>query len=156
MKINQQRFSYREDANVPAFPDEGPISVMDATCGLCAKAASWIAHNDRTGDFKIVPLQSDLGEALARHYGVDPTNPSTWLYLEAGSAYTSLDALTRVGSRLGGIWKLLITLRILPSPLQDALYSLVARNRYKLWGRTDLCSLPDPEVQERINIWTVH
>ncbi len=144
MKIKQQGFSYREDANIPRFPDEGPISVMDATCGLCAKAASWIAHNDRAGDFKIVPLQSGLGEALAQHYGLDPSNPSTWLYLENGTAYTSFDALTRVGSRLGGIWKPLIVLRILPRPLQDALYSLIARNRYRFWGRAELCALPDP------------
>lgn len=150
MITKQQRFSYRDDVNIPAFPDEGPISVMDATCGLCAKAASWIAHNDRAGDFKIVPLQSSLGEALSLHYGLDPTNPSTWLYLEAGTAYTSLDALTRVGSRLGGIWRVLTALRILPRPLQDALYSLIARNRYRLWGRADLCSLPDPEVQKRL------
>ncbi|WP_041768063.1 thiol-disulfide oxidoreductase DCC family protein [Pseudovibrio sp. FO-BEG1] len=150
MEIKQRQFSYWDDASIPPFPDQGPVSVMDASCGLCAKGAAWIARNDRNQEFRIIPLQSKLGEALASHYGLDPANPSSWLYLENRTAYTSLDALVHVGERLGGIWKALRILMILPKPLRDRMYSVVARNRYKFFGRTDLCSTQDPELRKRL------
>ncbi|QUS56701.1 thiol-disulfide oxidoreductase DCC family protein [Pseudovibrio brasiliensis] len=150
MEIKQRQFSYRDDASIPPFPDQGPVSVMDASCGLCAKGAAWIARNDRNQEFRIIPLQSKLGEALASHYGLDPANPSSWLFLENGTAYTSLDAFVRVGERLGGVWKTLRILMILPKPLRDRMYSVVARNRYKFFGRTDLCSTQDPELRKRL------
>lgn len=85
-----------------------------------------------------------------RHYGMDPADPTSWLFLNEGQAQTSLDALIGVGLRLGGIWKGLILLRILPKGLRDILYRAVARNRYRLFGTADLCALPDPEVQKRL------
>ena len=95
-------------------------------------------------------MQSDVGRALLKHYGLNPADPVSWLYVEHGNAYTSLDAFIRVGVRLGGIWKGLYLLRILPVSLQDILYRLVARNRYNFFGTRDLCALPDPEVQKRL------
>ncbi|KZK92317.1 MULTISPECIES: DUF393 domain-containing protein [unclassified Pseudovibrio] len=150
METKQLKFSYRDDSSIPAFPDDGPISIMDAHCGLCAKGAAWIARNDRKVEFRIVPLQSRLGQALAVHYGLDPSNPSTWLYLENGAAHTSLDALIRIGLRLGGVWNILFVLRILPRFVQDAIYGVVARNRYKFFGRADLCSVQNSEVKKRL------
>ncbi|KZK79219.1 hypothetical protein PsW64_03317 [Pseudovibrio sp. W64] len=150
METKQLKFSYRDDSSIPTFPDDGPISVMDAHCGLCAKGAAWIARNDQEEEFRIVPLQSELGEALAAHYGLDPSNPLSWLYLENGVAYTSLDALIRVGIRLGGVWNILVVLRILPRSVQDAMYGVVARNRYKFFGRADLCSVQNSEVRKRL------
>ena len=60
---------------------------MDAHCALCARGAAWIARNDRLAEFKIVPLQSELGNALMIHYAMDPEDPTSWLYLEDGRAY---------------------------------------------------------------------
>lgn len=126
------------------------FTVMDAHCALCARGARWIARNDRAGAFTIIPVQSELGGALMRHYGLDPADPVSWLYVEHGRAFTSLDALIRVGRRLGGVWRGLVVLRLLPRAVQDPLYRLVARNRYRLFGRADLCALPDPQVQKRL------
>ena len=123
---------------------------MDARCALCARGAAWIARNDTASEFTIIPLQSDLGGALLAHYGLDPADPTTWLFLEDGRAYTSLDALVRVGARLGRFWKVLSVLRILPRPLQDFLYRAVARNRYRIFGTADLCAIPDPEIRKRL------
>jgi len=123
---------------------------MDAHCALCARGAKWIAHNDRKEEFKIVPLQSELGYALLYHYAMDPADPTSWLYLEDGRGYASLDALIRVGHRLGRVWKFLFILRVFPRGLRDTLYRAVARNRYRWFGTTDLCTLPDPDVQKRL------
>lgn len=150
MALNRDPFSWRHDTSIPDFRAGEVFTVMDARCSLCARGAAWIARNDTAAEFTIIPLQSAVGSALMRHYGLDPADPVSWLYLEQGRAYSSLDAFIRVGQRLGGVWKGLIVLRVLPVRLQDALYRYVARNRYRLFGTADLCSLPDPEVQKRL------
>ncbi|NIZ59666.1 DUF393 domain-containing protein [Sedimentitalea sp. CY04] len=150
MYLNLSRYSYRNDKTVPQFKDTGPLCVMDARCSLCARGAAWIARNDKTQAFRIIPMQSDLGGALLIHYSMDPEDPTSWLFLENGQGHASLDALIRVGQRLGGVWRLLSVLHILPGGLRDALYRTVARNRYRWFGTTDLCNLPDPEVQKRL------
>jgi len=146
-------FSYLHDTSVPPFRTGGAgavFTVMDARCSLCARGATWIARHDKKQEFTIIPLQSDVGHALMLHYGLDPGDPVSWLYLEDGCAYSSLDAFIRVGQRLGGVWQGLYALRILPTPVQNILYRWVARNRYRLFGVTDLCTLPEPEVQKRL------
>jgi len=150
MKLNKNPYSYRQDPDIPAFSDDGPIAVMDAHCAICARGARWIARNDGKGEFRIVPLQSALGNALMRHYAMDPEDPLSWLYLEEGKGYSSLDAAIRVGQRLGGVWSALVVLKILPRRVQDWLYGLLARNRIRLGGTADLCNMPDAEVQKRL------
>lgn len=135
---------------MPDFSDTGSITVMDAQCALCAQGARWIARNDRCNEFRIVPVQSVLGAALLRHYGLDPDDPVSWLYLEDGQAHTSLDAVIRVGRRLGGFWRILSAFMILPHRFRDRLYYTIASNRYRWFGQADMCALPDADVQKRL------
>lgn len=150
MKLDKPLWSYKADSSVPAFSCGPLFAVMDAHCALCSRGARWIAHNDRANEFSIIPMQSVTGRALLAHYGLDPDDPASWLYVEGGRAFSSLDAVIRIGRRLGGVWSLLSVFRVLPVAWQDALYRAVARNRYRLFGRSDLCSLPDPEVRKRL------
>ncbi|MEM8591196.1 MAG: DCC1-like thiol-disulfide oxidoreductase family protein [Pseudomonadota bacterium] len=143
-------YSWRAVASIPAFADEGPVTVMDAHCGLCARGAKWIARADRAAEFRIVPMQSELGRALFVHFGLEPDDPASWLFLENGRAYTSLDGMIRAGWRMGGLSRALIILRVMPRALQDWLYGYIARNRYRVMGRADLCNMPDPAVQSRL------
>lgn len=143
-------FSYRQDRSVPAFAAGPVFTVMDATCALCARGAAWIARHDRAQEFTIIPMQSAVGRALLVHYGLDPDDPVSWLYVEDGQAFTSLEAFVRAGRRLGGVWRGLGLLGLLPRRWQDALYVRVARSRYRVFGTADLCALPDPEVQRRL------
>ena len=142
--------THREDLAIARFDDTGPCAVMDAMCGVCAKGARWIARNDRAREFTIIPMQSQLGSALLRHYGMDPADPTSWLYLADGNAYTSMDAIIRTGQRLGGWSRALGLLRVLPAGVLDWLYQRLARNRYRILGQVDLCALPDPDVQQRL------
>jgi predicted DCC family thiol-disulfide oxidoreductase YuxK len=143
-------YSFNDDPLVPEFSVPDCFTVMDASCGLCAKGARWIARNDRKSRFRIIPMQSELGSALMHHYGMDPKDPLSWLYVSHGLAYTSLDAVIRVAKELGGVWRMLGILRILPVSLQDTLYGYIARNRYRFMGRTELCNMPDPDIQRRL------
>ena len=150
MQLSSERFSFLDDPAVPRFDAPDHFTVMDANCGLCAKGAAWIARNDAAEEFRIVPVQSPLGASLLRHYGMDPENPLSWLYIEKGHAHTSLDAIIRVGKALGGIWQIFAIFNVLPRGVQDYLYGVVARNRYKFLGRKGFCDMPDPRIQSRI------
>ncbi|MEM8956374.1 MAG: DUF393 domain-containing protein [Pseudomonadota bacterium] len=143
------KHAYRDDPDVPAFEDGGPIAVMDGDCALCSWGARSISRLDRKGEFRICPVQSPIGEALVRHYGLDPSDPETWLYLNDGEAWSGMDAIIRIGERLGGAGRLASPMRILPRPLREWLYRRLARNRYR-FGRSDMCALPDPELQRRL------
>lgn len=143
-------YSYRGDSAVPAFDDGGPVTVMDGTCALCTRGARLIARFDKAAEFRICRSQSSLGAALLRHYGLDSDDPESWLYLADGRAYTSLDGMIRAGARVGGVGWLLQPLRLLPRPVQDWLYRRIARNRYRLFGRTDMCAVPDPALRARL------
>jgi predicted DCC family thiol-disulfide oxidoreductase YuxK len=150
MQLSATAYSFINDPDVPAFEPPEHFTVMDAQCGLCAKGALWIASHDHERKFRIIPMQSELGRALLRHYGMSADDPLSWLYVRAGRAFTSLDAIIRVGQELGGIWKALSVFRALPRSMQDRLYGVVARNRYRFLGRASFCDMPSPEVQERI------
>ena len=142
--------SYRDDPQVPAFDDSGPVTVMDGDCVLCTFGARLIARFDRAQEFRICPVRTPLGQALLRHYGLNPEDPESWLYLADGRAYTSIDAMIRAGARVGGWGWGLQALRLLPRPVQDWLYRRIVRNRYRLLGRTDMCAAPDPGLRARL------
>ncbi len=150
MNAQNEAYSYRSDPAVPEFSAGEFVTVMDARCALCARGAAWIARNDRDEKFRIIPMQSNLGTALMRHYGMDPEDPVSWLYLELGVAHHSLGTFIRVSGQLGGRWRLLSVLYILPRGVRDWLYRLVARNRYRIFGTADMCAMPDKGVQQRL------
>ena len=148
--LSRERYSYRNDPAVPAFDDTGPVTVMDGHCVLCSAGARLIARFDKAGEFQICRIQTPLGEALLRHYGLSPDDPESWLFLLDGQAFTSLDGMIRAGRRAGGLGLILQPLRLLPRPFQDWLYLRLARNRYRLFGRTDMCEIPDPALRARL------
>ena len=144
------RHSHRADPTVPTFDDTGLRAVMDAECGLCSKGALWIARNDSAESFRIIPMQDPLGTALLKHYGIDANDPSSWLLLDDGHPYTGMSAVIRTGQHLGGLSRALGVLRLLPHGLQAWLYRRLARNRFQLAGRADMCGLPEPALQKRL------
>jgi len=148
--VERSGYSYRDDPSVPAFDDTGPVVFMDGDCALCSFGARTICRMDRGNEFKICPTQSDIGQKVLLFYGLRPDDPDTWLYIVDGRAYTSLDAIIRVGKRLGGVGRLLAVFSVLPRGLQDWLYRLIARNRYRLFGRVDYCEMPDSRLKDRL------
>lgn len=147
--LDRPLFSYRDDPDVPPVPDR-PVAVMDGDCALCTAGARWIARLDRSGEIAIAPASGRVGSALLRHYGLDPEDPDSWLFLDDGRALAGLEAVAALGRRVGGAGRLFAPLAWPPETLRDPLYRLVARNRIRLFGRADMCAVPDPDLRARL------
>lgn len=148
--LDRPAFGWRDDARVPRFDDCFPLAVMDGECALCCRGARIIHRADKSGDIRIAAAGSPLGRALLAHFGMSPDDPESWLYLEDGRAWNGLDGIARVGARCGGPLALIRALMILPRPFRDWLYARVARNRIAVFGRAELCAVPDPGLRARI------
>ena len=147
---DKDAYSYRSDPAVPDFDDEGPRVFMDGECVLCTTGARLIARFDKANEFRIIRVQSNTGQAVLKHFGLDPEDPESWLYLVDGKAYSSLDGMIRAGGRIGGPGRVMQIFRVLPRAMQDWLYRRLARNRYALFGRTDMCAVPDSNLRARL------
>jgi predicted DCC family thiol-disulfide oxidoreductase YuxK len=87
-------------------------------------------------------MQSVAGKALLVEYGIDPDDPTTFLVLDRGQPLTQSDAAMHVIAALGGPWRMINTARFVPRRWRDALYQMLARNRYRWFGRRSACYLP--------------
>ncbi len=129
---------------------ENPIAVMDASCALCSWGERMLHRLDRSGEIKIAPIQSQTGADLMRANGLGPADPDTWLFIEDGTVWRDFDAVIRIGQRSGGVGRILVVLKVLPRRVREWLYQRVARNRYAMFGRGDMCALPDPAFRARL------
>jgi predicted DCC family thiol-disulfide oxidoreductase YuxK len=86
---------------------------------------------------------------LMQEFGIDPTQMRTFVVIADGRAYVRSDAAIRVARFLRGAWKLLGVIKIVPRPIRDCAYDVVARNRYRWFGRHDACIAPTPELRRR-------
>ena len=138
----------RED--VATGVGEGPVVLYDGVCGLCNRYVQFVLRRDRRGHFRFAPLQGAFGmAALARHGLAVGSDPSSIVLLEApGTAHERArvrsDAVLAVMSGLGGVWPWSAVLRIVPRVVRDAVYDLVARVRYRIFGRLEACPVPSP------------
>ncbi|ATQ42095.1 thiol-disulfide oxidoreductase DCC family protein [Caulobacter mirabilis] len=143
-------YSYRDDPAVPAFPDDRPIIIFDGHCVFCSGWARVVLRFDRKGVFRLLPAQTPLGAALYRHYGLDPEDYQTNILIERGEARFKADGSMRMAALLGFPFSLAGVFRLLPIPVADALYDVVAKNRFRLFGRSDVCYIPDARYAERV------
>jgi predicted DCC family thiol-disulfide oxidoreductase YuxK len=132
-------YSYRRDGGVPPFPDDKPLFVFDGVCVLCSSGAAWLMRHDKHRAFRYTSAQSPLGESLYQHYGA--ALDGTYLLLDRGRIFDKSDGYLRMAGILGGWWTLARMFRLIPRPIRDSLYDVVARNRYGWFGKTDCCKL---------------
>lgn len=95
-------------------------------------------------------MQGAVGSALMQRFGIDTLDPETFILVRDGRALRNSDAVLAIWQGLGWPWKALAILRLVPRRLRDLAYRLVARNRYRWFGRRETCFVPTPEQAERI------
>ena len=135
-------------AAIPA--EQHPIIVFDGWCVLCSSWARFVLRHDRAGDFRLVAMQSPLGTQLAERFGVDARNPSTIIVVRGDTVLRDSDAILNVAAGLSRPWRWFAALAVVPRALRDPVYRLVARNRYRLFGRRSTCWLPEGDEASRI------
>ena len=143
-------FSWRNDPGVPPFPDEHPLLVFDGQCVLCSANAQLVMRHDRKRLFRLTTAQGPLGQALYRHFGLSAGLDGTMLLISDGRLYVESDAAIRMAALLGGPFSFAGAGRLMPAPLRDGIYRLVARNRFRLFGRREQCWVPTPDIADRI------
>jgi predicted DCC family thiol-disulfide oxidoreductase YuxK len=130
------------------WPDDDVI-LYDGVCIFCSRWVRFVATRDVAQRFRFTPIQSDYGTRLAKTFGIDPNDPDTNAVVHGGIAYLKSDAALTVLASLPG-WHWTRALRRVPKPLRDAVYSLVARNRYRIFGKYDVCFVPDAAMRARV------
>jgi predicted DCC family thiol-disulfide oxidoreductase YuxK len=145
----REAFSYRSDPAVPVFPDDRPILIFDGNCVLCSSFVQFILRTDRKRRFRLLAAQTPLGAALYQHLGLNPTDYETNILLEDGRAWLKSEGSLRIFAGLGLPWSLMSVGRLLPRPVRDRLYDIVARNRLRWFGVRQSCYLPDPAHADR-------
>jgi len=130
--------------------ETNPIVLYDGVCGLCNHLVQFILKRDRHDRFRFASLQSDFTREVLTRRGVDPDDLDT-VYVIRRHAQPDekllgrSDAILYMLEQLGGVWKLMTVGRILPRVFRDAVYKIVARNRYRVFGKHESCMLPEPK-----------
>ena len=130
------------------WPDDDVI-LYDGVCVFCSRWVRFVAVRDVERRFRFTAIQSGYGTRLARAFGIDPDDPDTNAVIHGGEVFLKSDAALTVLSHLPR-WRWVRVLRSVPKPLRDALYNLVARNRYRIFGKYETCFVPDAELRARV------
>ena len=130
------------------WPDDDVI-LYDGVCVFCSRWIRFVAARDRDRRFRFTAIQSDYGRRLAQAFGINPADPDTNAVIHGGIAYFKSDAALMVLSNLQG-WSWVSMLRGWPKPWRNAVYNLVAQNRYRIFGKYEVCFLGDESFRSRV------
>lgn len=128
---------------------EHPVIFFDGFCNLCNGAVQFILKHDRKGVFRLAALQSDVAKAYLKQKNLGNIGKDSIVLLEDGKVYTRSTAALRIARRLSGAWVVLYGFILVPAVIRDYFYDLVAKNRYRVWGKRDSCMLPDANNRKR-------
>jgi len=124
------------------LPKGKKIILFDGVCNLCDAAVQYIIKYDKSDVFRFVSLQSELGQRLLKHIGIQSDKMDSIVLYEPGIAYYyKSSAALEIAKNLQGIFTLATLFRLLPSGIRDLLYDYVAKNRYKWYGKKESCSV---------------
>jgi predicted DCC family thiol-disulfide oxidoreductase YuxK len=118
------------------------VVVYDGYCRVCSGGARFFERFRVTPPFLLLPSQGAQGRELLVQHQIDPDDPSTFLVLDRGQVYIASDASIHMMVAMGGPWRLAKIARIVPRAWRDAAYRMLARNRYRWFGRRATCYLP--------------
>lgn len=128
---------------------EHPVILFDGVCNLCNAAVQFVIKYDREKLFRFASLQSDAGTLLLRNKYPDSNFPDSIILVIGSKFYTRSTAALLIARKLGGIISLLYGFIIVPAFIRNLLYKVIAKNRYKWFGRTAECMMPTSELQSR-------
>lgn len=132
------------------LPPNKKIILFDGVCNLCDSAVQFVIKHDKKDVFRFVALQSDLGQEILNHIGINPKNIDSIILYEPGVAYYYKSAAAlQIAKNLGGFFHFGTVFRIVPTGISNQLYDYVAKNRYKWYGKKESCLIPTPELKSK-------
>lgn len=125
------------------------IILFDGPCNLCNAAVRSIIKKDSKNKFRFASLQSDAGVALLKRLGLPEEHSDSVVYIKNGDFFLGSDAALEIAKTLGGKWQLFYIFKIIPRVIRNGIYNFIARNRYKWFGKQEVCALPAPQLSEK-------
>jgi predicted DCC family thiol-disulfide oxidoreductase YuxK len=132
------------------LPPNKKIILFDGVCNLCDSAVQFVIQHDKKDVFRFVAIQSELGEQILKHIGINPMNIDSVILYEPGIAYYyKSDAALQIAKNLGGFFHFGTFFRIIPTGISNKLYDYIAKNRYKWYGKKETCLIPTLELKSK-------
>src|SRR5215475_10396546 len=120
------------------------LILFDGVCVLCSRGCRFVSKRDRRGYFRFVPIQLAEGRPLAEQLGIDADRPVSFALVGKGQGYVKSEAVLRIARELPR-WQWTWIFHFIPRVMRDAIYDVVARNRYRWFGSLDACILPNSD-----------
>jgi len=130
-----------------AAPDG--LMLFDGLCNFCSASVNLALALDRRGMIRFCPIQSAYGRALAQRHGLDPDDPATFVFFDHGAPVLRSTGVLALAARLPAPWRWARVLAGVPRAWRDGVYDWIAANRYRLFGRRQVCRLPTPAERAR-------
>ncbi len=125
------------------------LILFDGVCNFCNSSINFIIDHDLEKNFKFAPLQSELGQSVLKQFNKNTKDFDSVILLKNNQLYQKSEAAIEITKHLSGAWKYLAVFGILPAFLLDFFYDIIAKNRYRIFGKTETCRMPTPELRER-------
>ena len=125
------------------------LVLFDGVCNLCHASVQFMLRHDRRERFRFASIQSETGRKLLQAHKFDPDAASSFVLLTGGRVLLRSEAALEIARQFGGAWRLLGVFRFVPRSWRDGVYSRVARNRYRWFGRRESCLMPNDRLRER-------
>jgi predicted DCC family thiol-disulfide oxidoreductase YuxK len=132
------------------LPKDKKIILFDGVCNLCDASIQYVIKHDKDDVFRFVALQSELGQKLLKHIGINPIHIDSIVLYEPGIAYYyKSTAALQIAKGLKGIFTVATVFQILPTGFRDLIYEYVAKNRYQWYGKKESCLVPTPALKSK-------
>jgi len=125
------------------------VIFFDGVCNLCNASVQFAIERDNKNLFKFTALQGEYSKAVLPKFNVGLNQLNSIILLEDGQLYTKSTAALKIAKKLNGLWPTLYVFILVPKFIRDWFYDIIAKNRYKWWGRQESCWLPTPELKQR-------
>ena len=125
------------------------IILFDGLCNLCDAAVNFVIKHDVEKNFLFTSLQSDVGQKLLKKYNLPLENFNSFTLIQNNEVYTQSTAALKVAKQLKSGIKFIYIFIIIPPFIRNAIYNWIAKNRYKWFGKKEVCLIPTPELKAR-------
>ncbi|HPH38168.1 MAG TPA: thiol-disulfide oxidoreductase DCC family protein [Sediminibacterium sp.] len=124
-----------------------PVILFDGVCNLCNSSVQFVIKHDPKKQFRFASIQGDYGQQVLKQFHLPPDSLNSFILLEDNQIYTHSTGALKVAKQLSGAWPMLYAFIIIPPFIRNAVYQLIANNRYKWFGKKETCAIPSPDLK---------